>query len=121
MTTIPCDLYAVLYTDGHINMQNIKYECQEQMWVPITTYKDNKESVVILCESDIIARNFSKRNLPSNWVKGSILLSPFDIDKIKDKFKIEIFKFPRKIKDQFELGFEIIELPVEPDLFYKYK
>lgn len=110
------ELYGVFYSDGHMTPQNVKYECQKDQWVPLTVH----QNTVFLCISELVARNFSKRNLPKHWTQGAVLLQQNDIDHISKKgFNIELLTFPKKLKDKIQLGFEIFELQSEPDLFYK--
>lgn len=115
-------MIALIYSDGSISPTDLKKECQNQKWIPLAVVKDKVEQIFVICfNSQDIARKFSKRNFPKNWIQGSIKLSDADLNFIdKKKWKIKILDFPRLLNShpEYTLSFEILDFYEEPELFY---
>jgi len=113
-------MHAILYTDDQIKLGDIRKECREQQWVPVLTYIDSDKTTTVVCFNELkTAYSFARRNLDKKWVQGSVSLMPDDIDWIENKgWKIEILDFPKKYKDRFHIGFEIVWLSTKPDVIY---
>ena len=78
-------MIAIIYTDGVIKCDDLKNECQQQKWIPITVYRDKNDNITVICFEDVkIAKQFAKRNFPKEWIKGAISLTDDDIESIKN-------------------------------------
>ena len=115
-------MLALIYSDGSIEKDDLKNECQSQKWIPLAVKKDKNNEITVICFNDYKdALKFSKRNFPKNWIKGSITLSEVELNFIKNKnWKIEILTFPRLLNShpEYKLGFEILEFHDTPGLLY---
>lgn len=115
-------MIALIYSDGSIMQDDLKNECQQQKWIPITVKKDKSNNVTVICfECYKVAKSFAKRNFPKNWIKGSITLCDDDLEFFQKKnWKIEILNFPRLLNShpEYKLDFEIMEFNEKPDLIY---
>ena len=113
--------YGVIYSDGHVKLQDVSTECIRDKWIPLATYTPlGERTKVILFKCQILAKKFSKRNLPSQWITGAVRLSKDNIRFLIEKnLDLEVFDFPKKMKDNpnIELGFEVLDLQ-DPDLGY---
>lgn len=114
-------MFALIYTDGQLKLNDIIKECINQKWIPLMIYRDIIKSVVHIplfnCES--VAKSFMKRNLPKSWSHGTIALCNNDLVSLSTKgWILQNFEFPNKIKDRtdIQIGFEIFELDESPDL-----
>lgn len=115
-------MFAVIFSDGEIKLDDLKNDCREHLWIPIAVHKDRDGSVTVLCfnEADT-AKRFAKRNIPKTWVHGAVLLNDDQIAFINSKkWKIEILGFPRIFRDNPDqvLGFEIVEFSEKPGMKY---
>ncbi|RTK94355.1 MAG: hypothetical protein EKK64_08570 [Neisseriaceae bacterium] len=90
-------MFAVVATDGELTSKNIKEECVREKWISIVSYKNNNKTTipVFFNEKDVIS--FFKRNLPKNWIKGSVNLTELEIDwMLKKGWQIEEMRFAKK-------------------------
>jgi len=117
-------MICILFTDGILKLHEIAKECKKDKWVPVCVYREklvvDGVPTVIGFNSQEIAKKFAKRNLPKEWLRGSIRLTEESITWIKNKgWKIEFFTYPKLITSHplYEISFEIIELGNEPDLY----
>lgn len=115
-------MFAVIFSDGEVKLDDLRYDCREHLWIPIAVHKDRNGSVTVLCfnEADT-ARRFAKRNIPKTWVQGAVLLNDDQIAFINSKrWKIEVLGFPRIFRDNPDqvLGFEIVEFDEKPSMKY---
>lgn len=115
-------MYAILYTEGIIDVNEVYKECRLQKWAPILTYSQgNSIRKIPVFHDPLVAQNFAKRNIPRDWLHGSVFLTDPKIEVIRNcGFIFDLLNFPRLIKDlpnmQFEV--EIISLNEVPKLFY---
>lgn len=113
-------MYAILFSDGQIDIKAIRKECRPEKWVPILTYKDvNNITTVPVFHDPNLAKTFIKRNFPENWTQASIFLAENNIEWIKDKgWKFEMMAFPRLMKNlpNIHFEFEIMDLIVIPEI-----
>lgn len=115
-------MFAVIFSDGEIKLDDLRDDCREHLWIPIAVCKDRIGSVTVLCFScPDTAKRFAKRNMPKAWVQGAVLLDDDQIAFINSKkWKIEILGFPRIFRDNPDqvLGFEIVEFSQKPAMRY---
>lgn len=112
-------LFAVLYTDGLVELTSIKNECKKENWAPIFVYEQGKDIIVPCFTSQEDARKFGKKNLPKEWLSGAVSLSEREYFWLKSqKYIIEVMNYPRKIKDLYKTGFRILEFSENPDVHY---
>lgn len=110
-------MWAVLCTDGQMNISAFHNECVPEKWVPIFVYKINPEDnpIVPLFYDELTTRKFAKRNTPKKWMRGGVELTDQDIEWIKEKgWIIKEMNYPHKV-DNFICGFEILEFEKTPD------
>lgn len=113
-------MFALLYTDGQLRVNDVIKECITQKWVPLFVFRNISDSVLTLPIFDCpnLAKSFMKRNLPKSWCHGSILLSDCDRENMISKgWNLQTYTFPNKISDRrdIQLGFEIFELDESPE------
>lgn len=113
-------MMAILCTDGQLKLREVERECVNQKWIPLLTFKLEKDESIYLPVFSIedTAKSFIKRNLPRSWTHAGIYLSDHDFLVIEQKgWKLEHFSFPRKISDlpDVQLSFEIHEFADKPD------
>lgn len=102
-----------------MSLNDISKECVKQKWVPLLVYrrKGSEQPILPIFALLDTARAFSKRNLPKDWLKGTVSLTDVDIEEIKSRgWVMESFDYPRKMKDlpDIEFGLEIHEFAEEP-------
>lgn len=110
-------MFAVLCTDGELDLNAVRNECVPGKWVPVFVYKVNADDspIVPVFRDAITAKKFAKRNLPKNWMLGAVELTDRDIEWIKEKeWIIKEMTYPHKV-DNYHCGFEILEFEVVPD------
>jgi hypothetical protein len=113
-------MFAIICTDGQITLSQLRSECVKGKWVPLLIYrnKETKLPILPIFNSLDIARQFSKRNLPKEWLKGCVSLTDVDMVAIDNRgLSTEIFDFPRKMTDlpDIEFDLEIHEFAEEPN------
>ncbi|MEI8270787.1 MAG: hypothetical protein WCG45_05470 [bacterium] len=107
-------MFAIVATDGELTSKNIKEECVNEKWISIASYKEDNNTIIPVFYNEKDAMSFFARNLPKNWIKGTVNLTSLEIDWIKNKgWEIEEMKFPKKMKIKFEV--EILELANTPN------
>lgn len=108
---------AALFTDGQMNLTDIRRECTSMKFSPILlfSYKGEDEIYIPLFTKAEIAVKFSKRNIPDQKPPGAVNLTEDDYDFIKEqKWKHFILKFPRKITDLVDFSVGILEYDTSP-------
>ena len=115
-------MFALLYTDGQLKINDIIKECIAQKWIPLFVFREISSSILTLpiFECEELAKSFMKRNLPKKWCHGTILLSDEDKDTMIEKgWNLQTYTFPNKISDRrdIQIGFEIFEMDQSPDYF----
>lgn len=127
-------MFAVIYTDGHVDLKALIRECPTDRWVPVLVLRhvpkegeeENKEDVppiVPLLSTPETARRFAERNLPKDWPSAVVHLSPAEMDFIRRKgWAIKEYAYPSLVKSipDTKLDFEVIELAEEPDVIKTY-
>lgn len=114
-------MYAVLCSDGMIDVTAILKECRHQKWAPIVSYRKNSApaiTIIPVFDDPNIAKNFAKRNLPKDWLRGAVFLTPKNIEWIAKKgWEIEEMNFPKLVRDlPITLGFEILDFFDKPEV-----
>jgi hypothetical protein len=105
-------MWSVLFTDGHLHLKDIRPECIKEKWIPVCTWDDE---IVTFFDSKK-AKKFIKLNLPADWAKGAVYLSPDELEWIKNQnWRTRLLTFPQRIPFE-KLSFKIIELQQEADL-----
>jgi len=113
-------MYAVISTDGQLNVNDLEKECVKGKWIPLCVLKNRESGEIFLPIFNLedISRRFAVRNLPKNWSKGTVLLTQEDYLNLDSKgWKFMLFDFPRVVNDDrdYELTFEIHEFCEQPD------
>ena len=70
-------MMAILCTDGQLKLREVERECVNQKWIPLLTFKLEKDESIYLPIFSIedTAKSFIKRNLPRSWTHAGIYLS----------------------------------------------
>ena len=112
----------IIFSNGQVNLSELSFECREKKWIPLAAIKHKNGSIHIPCfDTNDLAKQFAKRNLPKEWIRGAIKLGENEINFISQKGWIfEKFNYPNLLKDRsdIELGFEILDFCEKPELLY---
>lgn len=116
-------MFAILCTDGQMNLEEVRNECQPGQWVPLFTYTegDDPTPIIPLFHDQKTAKSFIKRNLPKDWLHGGVQLTDEDIAWIKNKgWRIREMTYPNRLTDlkHITFGMEILEFSTKPDMHY---
>lgn len=112
-------MFAVLCTEGQMQLQDVANECKKEKWVPLFVYRENGETVIPLFEKVDVVRSFIKKNFPNDWIQSAFFLNEDDLKKIKSKnWRIRKMDYPNKLKDikNIQFDIEIFYLDSEPSL-----
>lgn len=97
----PDMLYAILYTEGEIDMKALEEECYKERWVPLLGLepREGNGPLILLCVKDVtVGVNVIKRNMPKGWVPGLIEMPWQEIDHAKSiGWKIEVLTYPKRV------------------------
>lgn len=110
-------MWAVVYTDGQLNLNEIRNECVPGKWIPLFVYRmslDENPTIPVF-KNGMTAKSFAKRNLPKNWTCAAVELTYRDVEWIKEKkWIIKEMTFPQRV-DKYICGFEILEFEEVPN------
>jgi len=110
-------MWAVLCTDGQLDLNAVRNECVPGKWVPLFVYRMNPDEkpIVPVFRDELTTKKFTKRNLPKNWMRGGVELTDRDVEWMKEKgWIIKEMSYPHKV-DNYICGFEILEFAEAPD------
>lgn len=108
------DFFVAIYTDGQLNLQELRQECQAQNWAPVLVLRTSEGIVVPLFRDPKICLNFIKRNTPKGEMVGIMGMSEVDTKRFTDKgWKIDWHTYPKLYTNR--QGFEITAEPIESD------
>ena len=115
-------MIAILCTDGVIRVPDICNECQPNKWVPVLVYRRQGDPTptVLVCDTEDMAKRFSKRNIQKGWLLGAVYLGDEGLAYIKEKgWKIETIDWPRKMTSLpgIELGYEVVDFATNPAVY----
>jgi len=102
-----------------MSAREIKAECSVEKWLPILVMRSEKEPgpVVPVFDSRDIARKFAKRNLPSNWLCGTVVLRRRDAEWMDNHgWHAKKLDYPRKLTDVVKFDIEILEYEPEYEM-----
>lgn len=107
------DLTAIINPDGALQFGDLG-QCIRENWIPLLVYHKNDKIYVPCFEEMSIARRFCNRNFPKKWLKGSIELSIYEIDFIKENdWEIVVLDFPKLLN--YKIDHKIINFKNTPD------
>lgn len=92
-------LYAVLYTEGEVDMQALQEECYKQRWVPVMGLvpKGGGKPTMICFQDAEIGADFIAREVPKGWVAALVRLEPEDVENARKKgWNVEVVTYRRK-------------------------
>ena len=108
-------MFFIFNGDGQLTLHDIYRECQKERWVPILVYQKDGVTMVPAFNSESVAKNFVRRNMPPAGMWGGVVLTDEDMDAMRERgWVIEEFSYPRKMKDLVTFEVEVIELNEEP-------
>jgi len=112
------DFYVVVFTDGDIDIQDIKKDCHVNNWSPVLILRTNEGIVVPLFRDSGICINFIKRNVPKNQMVGIMGMNEMDTQLFTDKgWKIDWHTYPKLYLNR--QGYEIDVEAIETDFDFK--
>ena len=113
--------YCIWCGHGCMSKGEIIKECSEDAMLPILIMRTPDEVIVPLFNNPQIAKQFIKRNLPSDWQCGLVQITLSEAQLMDDKgWKAIVFTFPRKLKDVVEFNIEIFDCNVQFKKGIKY-
>lgn len=120
------DFYAIISSENELGLQDIRNECMEQSWVPLSVKYDKLKntSKIIIFRSLSVAKSFIKRNYRKDEFLGVIKMPTKQIQQfLNDNLEIEFLDWPKSFKDlsDVKLGIEVIKLLDNPLLELHYK
>lgn len=115
-------MFVIIFSNGQVNLSELSFECREKKWIPLAAIKHNSGAIQIPCFDTVeLAKQFAKRNLPKEWIRGAIQLGEKEIDFIiKKGWAFKKFTYPNLLKDKtdIEFSFEILDFCEKPELLY---
>lgn len=118
------DLWFVFSTFGDMNIKEVVNECQNQSWVPLLILNSHDGSVIVPCfNTQPLAIQFAKRNLPKHHIFGTAKLPHEDVVKLKADWiegrgwKLENLTHPRKMTNLGSFGVEVHQYIHKPDVY----
>ena len=79
--------------------------------------KKEPETVVPVFDSTQIAAKFAKRNLPHDWLCGSVILRRRDAEWMDNKgWRAKKLDYPRKLANTVDFDIEILEYEPEYEM-----
>lgn len=108
-------MIAVLYTNGEMELEELRKECPDNKWSPILGICENEEITIPLFHDLKTCRTFINRNLPKDVVKGSIVLNDIDLAWIKEQnWNVKFMSYPNKL-DSNSFQIQIIYFDEHPE------
>jgi len=112
------DFYIIVFTDGDLNIQEIKNECHVDNWSPVLILRTNEGVIVPLFRDRKICINFIKRNVPKKQMVGIMGMSEIDTQLFADKgWNIDWHTYPKLYLNRE--GFKIEVGIIETDFDFK--
>ncbi|MAH07645.1 hypothetical protein CMI38_05355 [Candidatus Pacearchaeota archaeon] len=109
--------YAILYNDGNLSTQNIRYECINEGWLPLLALREENGKVIIpLFTNHLIAHKFMKKNISRKVKKGLVEIPDEKLETMTDKgWGIKFMDFPHRFTDhkKYKIDFEVLEISEE--------
>lgn len=110
-------LYALVCTEGHMRLHEVRDECVAQKWAPLVIYREEGRIKLPVFPTTQTARRFAQRNFPREWLTGALGLNRQDYDIFARKEIIcTTFDFPKYMKDRVTFDIEIHEFDYETDV-----
>lgn len=103
--------YCLFCTQNHMTRKELKEECSQGKWLPMLIMRTEDNDIILPCFDTVeIARQFIRRNLPKDWVCGTVDLHKKGAQWMDAHgWKAIKFTFPRKLKDVVQFDVEILE------------
>lgn len=115
-------MYAILSSQGEMTLREVVKECHDDKFAPIVVIKNGENTVIPLFNSDSVLRRFVERNLPKDWIFGSVSLTIRDLHWMEAKsWKFHVFEHPRKLKDIADFDVGILEYEEAPSVLKESK
>lgn len=99
-------------TMGEMKLHEL-VELRDGKVCPLLVYEYQDETIVPIFSTAQVCFQFCRRNLPDDWVRGFVKLTPKDIEKLAH-FSAKVFNWPRKIKDVVKFNVHIHEFEDTP-------
>jgi hypothetical protein len=109
--------YFLVSNHGDMSVQEMFRELAEEQIAPIVVLEKKGNVTVLVFSTSTVCKKFAKRNLPKNWVNGELQVYKDDLDFISSKgWDIEYFDWPRRVRNEDELGVVVLELSRETEV-----
>lgn len=120
-------MWAVIYTDGQLSLQELDEECRQKKTVPVAATRPKNDpaatGTILLFHRVKDAQQFIRHNFQSDpskkdWLVGVIELPAEDVALAKAKFPVEEQSYGRKMLTHptLDLCFEMIDVDEVPTL-----
>lgn len=106
------DFFVAIFTDGDMNLEELRKECQVENWAPILVLRTEDGIIVPMFRDPQVCLNFIKRNAPKGQMVGVMGMSEVDTKRFTDKgWKIDWHTYPKLYTNRpgFEIAVEVIE------------
>ena len=103
--------YCILCAQNYMTYQDMVKECTKEKWLPVLVMRAAEDTPIVPVFDNIeTANKFIKRNLPKDWLCGTIPMSLRDATWMDEHgWKAIKFSFPRRLTDVVKFDVEILE------------
>lgn len=107
--------YFLTTNCGEMSFYEMSREFPKERVCPVVVLDDGEKKTVLLFFNQKIAKDFARRNLPKEWLKGVLQADEEDLAMVKSKgWDTMKFLFPRRIREtEGQLTVEVIDLKKE--------
>ena len=114
--------YCILCAQNYMTYNDMVNECTTEKWLPVLIMRagDNPNPIMPVFDDKETATKFIKRNLPEDWLCGTMPLSLKNANWMDERgWKAIRFSFPRKLKDVVKFDVEILEFEKNHNIVLK--
>jgi hypothetical protein len=107
VVTLPGEVWAVLFTNGEVDMEALEKECYKDRWCPLlgVVPKGQEGPITLVCfNNPMIGVSFLKKNMPKGWVPGLVRMPEGEVAYCKSKgWLVEVYNYPRRVMNHPDL------------------
>ena len=94
-------MHFAFTTMGEMSIAETCKEFPRDTAVPLLVCVQGERRFIPAFHAPETCRNFCRRNFPKEWVSGQVILPDEDVETLKQSgFEIEVFGFPKLLKDR---------------------